>query len=271
MHKLKYILFILLFSFFGCTIETKDPIILKTLLIQFGEIRPQKDIESLLNFLPKTFYSSTDNLVYLTTSFGGIVPFPEEDEDHDYSLILNDYPWLDKEHVPMVWYYYNEAQRDKDWRDLLNNSGFDSNDYDLVIILSEATFEGLALYNRTGFGVPSIWIESYMFGGWEVNTNYLARLVNEYEIADLVNHEIGHFMGLGHSCSSCFDPIYDEECCNLCDNKDDVMSYCRDRPSTRDEYYNVFEPCHLNYIENTFTPSFLINREPPSKIIYPCD
>ena len=73
-------------------------------------------------------------------------------------------------------------------------------------------------------------------------------------------------MGLDHSCSNCNSSeneggILDLDCCQNCQWKDDVVSYCRQRPTfPSDEYYNKFSTCSLEFIENEFIPAFTVGQ-----------
>lgn len=86
-------------------------------------------------------------------------------------------------------------------------------------------------------------------------------IVSDYQIVDELIHELGHNMFLGHSSSQCQKPgmtfAEKQKCCEQSPNKNDVMSYCRDRNAVDENLMFKFEACNLRMIKEKIVPAML--------------
>ncbi|MEK6941651.1 MAG: hypothetical protein AABW85_02240, partial [archaeon] len=277
-----------IFEFIGTHLEnakkncnSKPAPVIKAALVQFGNYLGQPGLESLGPFLEKAFFGATKNIVTLDIRTGKTIPFPKEDQEHDYSKIKQKYPWVEPEDIPRLWYYdAGLTQLVSDISSGLPDPDFDSNNFDLIIVATDAQFEGLGYLVYSGLyknstGLPIVLVNTFGIGGWKNGAPYPRSSSSEYQIADETIHEAGHFMGLGHACSACNSSgleagVLDEKCCQECEWKDDATSYCRQRPIfTSDNFYNKFLSCSLDFVENKFIPAFE-NGQIPEQIESAC-
>lgn len=248
--------------------------VLRAYLFYFGTGKTRQELEQHASFIETAFPDATNDLVHLRLTVGDIMPFPPEDETHDYSTILEQYPYLLSEDVPRIWYRYNQPTLTKDIADGIDASIFSADDYDIIFVLSEAQFGSIGVYRYYGLKKPSVWVRPVHLGGWtyEYYLNY-KRWENNYFFADEFLHEVGHYMGFGHACAQCNQTPLNMECCEACVWQNDVMSYCRERPSSAAnvEYYNIFMECSQDYIENEFLPNFISTRDGSVNPQYQCN
>jgi hypothetical protein len=207
------------------------------------------------NFVPGALEAATQGLVRMSIDAHHVLPLPPQSASHDYASQLDTYPWLVPGDEVRLWYYDQGFDRIVlDLRAAIANAGLDLLGYDLIVILSDVQFEGIAVEFPSAFVRPAVLLNTLSIGGWGVGANYYRGYSTPYQYADESIHEVGHFMGLKHACESC-SPT-DEACCNACASKDDVMSYCRSRPLEGDTFHNVFGTCTLAFIEDHFVPEF---------------
>jgi predicted Zn-dependent protease len=106
---------------------------------------------------------------------------------------------------------------------------------DLIFVFSNAQFEGL------GYTIGNMTVLKYPTEiGWETEGG--GRVEKEFTNSMMSTsiHELGHGLGLKHSAHQCqgLNISLEEKkhCCDESPNKDDIMSYCRDRTDPNLEF-----------------------------------
>lgn len=248
------------------------PQAIRTYLVYFGSSKSATEIDEISRYVVGAFSDATTGIIDMEIADSCILSFPPEDRSHDYSTVHDKLPLIEAQDLPRLWYYYHRHRLFVDVKAHLDNIGFEQDNYDMIFVLSEAQFEGTGFYLPSTLDKPSIWVEAISLGNWSNGVSYSKNIHSQAFIVDETIHETGHFMGLAHSCAYCYEGIIDAECCELCENKNDVMSYCRQRSTPESqEFYSVYAPCNLAYIEHEFFPSFMMNREGATTYQNVCD
>ncbi|MBS3088882.1 hypothetical protein J4402_03835 [Candidatus Pacearchaeota archaeon] len=265
--------------FDSCNVINNSIPVIKVFFVQFGsEVKSPEEITELMVYIKNAFAISTENIVNLGLTYGGFVPFPLESSTRDYSSAkdLGENPEILQEDLPRIWYYYYDPSSGdsiyrgrnyfrEDILNALNASNLNKTKYDLVIVYTDAQFEGMGAFYYRSYGIPLIRLNSIELGGWRianVGSHYQNKQRTNTFIAEETVHETGHYMSLQHSCLKCNQDILSESCCDQCLYRDDVMSYCRTRPVDNSKKVNSFCDCNLNYIKTIFIPGFMTGRWP---------
>ncbi len=256
-----------------CFIKREDPII-KAVLFQYGNYGDISKLDTYSSTIENRFGTATNGEVLISIENVIRHPLPKEghkgplpnSKPHDYTSIRQQYPWINTDSLERVWYYYNSTGENiaqEAYQTLLDSEDSSKlTDVDLIIIFSEAQFEGLAK------SVGRVVLAEYpMEVAWAKEVSYRTEERGEWYIADQVIHEIGHVMGLKHATPNCF-PYSDttEACCAESPNKDDIMSYCRKRLLVSDTFGYRFKTCTLNYLKNGFLPVLISGGNKPAQI-----
>lgn len=219
-------------------------------------------------------YTSTKS-----TQFMGALdyqPFMEEDWDETFDELANDeeygHEWVEEtkaltygDFLPedvidgffYEWLYDRSIYADTfDYDSGFNayarQMGYDTENYDLLIIVGGVYNEDYNEYYRTKYNV--IYSESEHLTLCPDCEGYIYRLnVFEvdavYALIDGAIHEIGHFTGGQHACETSYPNN-----CDTCRWSDDVMSYCADNPARGETFYNEFLSCSLGFFQQYYIP-----------------
>lgn len=245
-----------------------EPVYLRVTVILFTSSVPVGyDHRSAVDFAVDAAVPSTNGLIGIDVDSEVELSAPPEGPGHDYDSVLVDYPWLLPEDVPRIWYYHIGFDLLlADLREAIESAGVDMSSTDLLWVITDLQFEGLGVFlGQDTLGQWAIMVPALELGGWAFDEP--ARFVaTEYTLTEETLHELGHFMGLNHACNSCNDVPVNEArvCCDNCTAKDDIMSYCRQRPlEEEDDFHNTFLACSLDLIEHQFIPAFLAAEDIP--------
>ncbi len=198
----------------------------------YGEYFTDGEIENKIESMNSMFESKIDGLANIKTTFGGSLEFIE-DAEHDYQSTAEEFN-LPMDKAKRVWFYYNEEKLDEDLEYVKAQSGYIENQYDLTLFLTDANFQGKG---GMEYYPERMILELVSDNAWTTQNNIENPLTNE-ELSDVFIHEMGHYMGLDHSCS--LTP------CSECAYPDDIMSYCRETGNP----INSFSSCNKNYLQD---------------------
>lgn len=189
---------------------------------------------------------------------------------------------LTRDDYPAYYYYwlYNYAYNKPEisyyegFVTYANKIGYSNPKYDLLIVLAgPMSPDSHAVYstgaNVVYYNVRKTMITPYVPDDQIYRVDYLDD--GFYSAVDSLIHEIGHYTAAGHACSS----AYEEGMCEECSWSNDVMSYCRERPShEEDEYYNVYSPCSINFFKEYYIPNYPDGSADTSRVLdnyYSCE
>lgn len=223
---------------------------LKILAVQFGTKFTNEDILKEAKKIATSFNDATDGIIGVEIIKAISIPLGVTNDELDkfkkgkyknYSFMKNS----NDERLRRLWYYYHEDRHSLSiliYNELkLPKYNKNLSRADIIIVFSNAQFEAL------GFNAGKmIFVKHPTEIAWALDDG--GRTQNDFPHSSLGTalHEIGHALGLNHACSHCNDA--DDggregfiECCNSSQNKDDLMSYCRDRVNGP----HKFTPCNL--------------------------
>lgn len=230
-------------------------------LVYYGDFYNDEEFAKVQDLLEERFELATNHLLKLNVVFRAILPFKNQIKDFPDYTQKN---ITDIERLQRLWYYdnknmsvvneiYNEAKSH-------NMYGKDLSKLDAMAVVTGAQFNGL------GFASGRIAVtENPMEIAWGLPDGGRVDIQSDAKVVDELIHELGHTLNLGHAADQCFGQgvTYDQvkACCALSENKNDVLSYCRDREAVDENHFYSFEACNLRNIEQKVIPAMLNGKE----------
>ncbi len=226
-------------------------------------------------FVKAAFANAAQNKIHINIEQGPAFAYPAESADHNYAAVKMFYPNLSNEDLPRVWYYLKGYQQlVNDVSQAIIDSNTDFSRYDLFIVMTDAQYDSIAFLTAAA-DKHAIFQNTYAMSGWDLPSGGTRSVSSLYFAADETIHETGHFMRLDHACSQCNDAATQtqwQSCCNACQWRNDVMSYCRTRPMlSGDKFYNVYGACDMNNISTYFLPDYTGNQPLSYALVAPCN
>ena len=226
-------------------------------LIDYGGEHTPIQLAEIKNLLEQRFYLATNKMLQLKVNLVKSIP---------YKYQLKDYPAYTKANITdpkrlqRLWYYdfvnagilsevYEAVRQSETPRQLKF--------IDAIATVTGAQFNGLGYaYGRVGV------TESPREIAWGLSDGGFTDFVPKGQAVDELIHEIGHTLFLDHAASQCQSAAMNYEqqaaCCKASPNRNDVMSYCRDRTAVNDtEIFFGFQGCNLRNIKNKIIPALL--------------
>lgn len=238
----------------------RDKAILNVALVYYGSEWTLDDIKRIAPLLKERYDQSTRGLVKLNISKMGTLPYK-----HDINL-YPDYQLdniTDKDRLQRLWYYDNVGGKiiNEVYEEVARSSiGNHYKELDALLVISGAQ------YNALGFANGRVAItEQPREIAWGLPDGGRTEVVSDENLVDELIHELGHIMFLGHTSTKCMKPELSlserQECCDNSPNKNDVMSYCRDRKVVDSNFFYGFEACNLEMLEKLVVPAMLKGRK----------
>ncbi len=234
--------------------------ILNVALVYYGSEWSLDDIKRIAPLLKERYDKSTNGLVKLNISQMGALPYK-----HDISL-YPDYQYnniTDKERLQRMWYYDNVGGKiiNEVYEEVEKSQiGQHYKKLDALLVISGAQYEALGFAN----GRVAI-TEQPREIAWGLPDGGRTEIVSDQNLVDELIHELGHIMFLGHTSTKCMKPELSlserQECCDQSPNKNDVMSYCRDRRAVDTNFFYGFEACNLEMLEKLVVPAMLKGKK----------
>lgn len=127
---------------------------------------------------------------------------------------------------------------------------------DLLLVVTGAQSDG------NGFAAGRVAVvEQPREVAWGAKGGGRTEELSDYELADILIHEVGHAIGIGHAAEHCTETGLSFKdrlaCCAKAPSGNDVMSYCRNRTAVNKSKINGFESCTLDIIKNKIKPRIL--------------
>ena len=174
----------------------------------------------------ETLYEFTDGLVLANTTvdpalyrYTNVYLFPEE-----VAQLMEEFS-VPQWYAEMIWYYsYNPEMLTQEVRALKESSGFHEpgrcggQNCDVLLVMTSAASD----YRGYFLDQSIVILHSTTPWYWHYIPSWRVEPLNL--ISDVFVHEVGHFMGQNHSCSE-----FTLEDIDLCLDKEDIMSWYRDR------------------------------------------
>jgi hypothetical protein len=231
--------------------------VLNVALLDYGQEQSLQQMAEIKNLLEERFYLATNKMIRLNISLVKSMP---------YRYQLKNYPHYtngnitDPERLQRLWYYdFINGKILTEVYDVFVKSESRAvvSRLDAIATVTGGQFDGLGFaYGRVGV------TESPREIAWGWPDGGRTEIVMKGQIVDELIHEIGHSIFLDHAVSQCQDSAlsYKEQiaCCEASPNKNDVMSYCRNRGAVNDtDVFFGFEACNLRNIKNKIVPAML--------------
>lgn len=225
--------------------------VLNVALVYYGDFYTEADLDRVEKLYKERFYLATDKAISINVAWKRLVPFK-------YQLI--DFPEYrqqyvtDPERLQRLWYYDNVGV--KIMKEVYDQLSSELKELDALVIITGAQFDGL------GFASGRVAVtENPMEIAWGLETGGRVEIHSDAQVVDELIHETGHVLFMDHASNQCQKQgmSYQEtlKCCATSPAKNDVMSYCRDRPSVNETKFFGFEECNLRNIKNKVVPAML--------------
>ncbi|GEM_PF-2382548 len=251
-------------------------------LIYYGDLYTDENFSKVQDLLEKRFELATNGELKLNVIFRAILPFKNQIKDlPDYKFeqivqkepVLITEPVTDMDKLQRIWYaenkgmsVVNEVYQEAKTHNLY---GKDFSKLDALAVVTGAQFEGLGFASgRVAITENPMEIAyGHKYGRTEIQSD--AKVVDE------LLHELGHSLSLGHATEQCFANGIDyketQACCALAENKNDVLSYCRQRDMVNENFFYGFEACNMKTIREKIIPAMLKGGEWELKDVAKCE
>lgn len=223
-------------------------------LIYYGSSMSIEDVNRIAPKLKERFYKATGNTLSLNIIDKRVIRFKSKlPANYRFNNIT------DPKRLHRIWYYdnvgtkimteiYNEYKKRVSYKVVRK--------LDAILSITGAQFNGL------GFANGRISVTEYPQEiAWALPDGGRVKYASDYSIIDELIHELGHNMFLGHTSTQCQKPgmTYEQKraCCELSENKNDVLSYCRNRSKVDENFLNGFEKCNRDMISGKIVPAIL--------------
>lgn len=231
--------------------------VLNVALLDYGQEQNPTQLAEIKKLLEERFYLATAKMIRLNISVVKSIP---------YKFQLKNYPdytngnITDPQRLQRLWYYdFINGNILSEVYDVFVKSESASvvSQIDAIATITGAQFDGL------GFAYGRVAVtESPREIAWGLADGGRTEYISKGQIVDELIHEIGHAIFLDHAVTQCQDPAlsYKQQiaCCEASSNKNDVMSYCRNRAAVNDtDVFFGFEACNLRNIKNKIVPAML--------------
>lgn len=229
--------------------------VLNVALLDYGQEHTAEQMAEIKDLLEQRFYLATNKMIKLNISLVKSIPYRYQIENYPNYTNGN---ITDPARLQRLWYYdFVGAKIVNEVYDVFVKSESRSvvSRLDAIATVTGAQFDGLGFaYGRVGV------TESPREIAWGLPHGGHTEIISKGQIVDELIHEIGHAIFLDHAASQCQSPSlsYEEQkaCCEASPNKNDVMSYCRDRKSVNDtDIFFGFAACNLRNIKNKIVPA----------------
>jgi len=234
--------------------------ILNVALVYYGSEWTLEDIKRIAPLLKERYDKSTNGLVKLNISQMGVLPYKHHISlypDYQYNNIT------DKERLQRIWYYDNVGGKviNEVYEEVEKSQiGQHYKDLDALLVISGAQYDALGFAN----GRVAI-TEQPREIAWGLPDGGRTEIVSDENLVDELIHELGHIMFLGHTSTKCMKPELSlaerQECCDQSPNKNDVMSYCRERRAVDTNFFYGFEACNLEMLEKLVVPAMIKGKK----------
>lgn len=231
--------------------------VLNVALIDYGQEQTSSQMAEIKALLEDRFYLATNKMIRLNISLVKSLPYKYQIKNFPDYMNGN---ITDPARLQRLWYYdfINAKILTEVYDDFVKSeSRAVVSRLDVIATVTGAQFDGLGFaYGRVGV------TESPREIAWGLPDGGHTEMISKGQIVDELIHEIGHAIFLDHAVSQCQNPAlsYKEQiaCCEASPNKNDVMSYCRDRAAVNDtDKFFGFEACNLRNIKNKIVPAML--------------
>jgi hypothetical protein len=251
-------------------------------LVYYGEYYTDEDFAKVQELLEHRFEQATNGILKLNVIFRAILPFEHQIQNYpDYKkeAVIQREPELitepitDMDKLQRIWYYDNKNMSvvNEIYKNAKSHNlyGKDFSKIDALAVVTGAQFEGL------GFASGRVAVtENPMEIAWGLSSGR-TEFLSDAKVVDELIHELGHTLYLGHAADQCFDEGISYEqtqaCCAASENKNDVLSYCRQRNLVDENLFYGFEACNLKTIKEKVIPAMLSGGEWALKDVAKCE
>ncbi len=232
----------------------RDTAHLNIALVYYGASMKIEDLDRIAPKLQSRFLQANGNAISLNILDKRVMPFK-----HKLPIDFKVENVTDPKRLHRIWYYENlgpnvMTEIYNEYKKLIEKKTL--GELDAIIAITGAQFNGLGFANgrvsvteypqEIAWGLP---------GGGRVN------YASDYRIIDELIHELGHNMFLGHTSTQCqkagMTLEQRRQCCKQSENRNDVLSYCRDRNRVDESFMHGFESCNRDMISKKVVPAIL--------------
>lgn len=251
-------------------------------LLYYGDLYQDEDFSKVQELLEKRFELATNGSLKLNVIFRAILPFEHKIENYpEYKLeaivqkepVLITEPITDLKKLQRIWYYDNKGMGvvNEIYKNAKSHNlyGKDFSKIDALAVVTGAQFEGL------GFASGRVAVvENPREIAWGLSSGR-TEIESDAKVVDELIHELGHTLYLGHAADQCFGQGMSYEqtqaCCAASENKNDVLSYCRQRNLVDENFFYGFEACNIKTLQEKIIPAMLSGGEWELKDVAKCE